>query len=71
MPTAASSLKSAALQKLIAANDLLRASREDLCNLEGPGYCESYETTLAIADTIEREILKLRHLAPPTGVFLI
>ena len=67
-PTA---LKSSALRKLAEAHSLILSAREDLCNLEGQGYCQSYETTLATADQVEREAIKLKRLSPPTGVFKI
>jgi hypothetical protein len=51
-------LKSAALTKINAARALLDAARQDMCNLEGRGYCDHYER-------------KFRELAPPTGMFRI
>jgi hypothetical protein len=67
----AAALKESALRKLSEARSFILSAREDLCNLEGPGYCQSYETSLATADRVEREISNLRRLAPPTGLFVI
>jgi hypothetical protein len=67
----ATALKASAIAKLQQAAALIAAAREDLCNLEGHGYCRIYERTLKHANAVATEATNLRHLAPPTGLFVI
>jgi hypothetical protein len=67
----AADLKSAALIKLQQAAGLIISARDDLCNLEGHGYCRIYERTLKHAIAVSTEATNLRHLAPPTGLFTV
>jgi hypothetical protein len=62
-------LKSAAIQKLERARALIDAAREDMCNLEGRGYCDNYEEAGDLSERMEKLTSNYSRLAPPTGVF--
>ena len=65
----ATQLKDSALAKLNQAQSLMNSAREDLCNLEGNGYCAQYEALYPLCEKVEKITHKIRHLTPPTGVF--
>ena len=69
-PTA-EQLKASALHNLKAAAQLIASARQDLCNLEGHGYCRVYERCLKHLNAVANEATNLSYLAPPTGVFKI
>lgn len=71
MNTQGQNLKSSALHKIEQARTLLNSAREDLCNLEGPGYCTQYEKAGKLDDQLSQLTSKLRSMPPPTGVFTI
>lgn len=68
-PEHGAALKASAITKLNQAAELIRAAREDLCNLEGHGYCRIYERCVTHAHAVSTEATNLRYLAPPTGVY--
>jgi hypothetical protein len=70
-PEQGAALRAAALTKMRQAAALLTSAREDLCNLEGHGYCRIYERTLKHLTAVSTEATNLSYLAPPTGVFRI
>lgn len=70
-PDQAAALKKMALTKLHTAVEVLSSARKTLCNLEGEGYCEAYESILPIMDDLIAKRKRLLDLQPPTGVFII
>jgi hypothetical protein len=62
-------LKDSALAKLEQARSLISSAREDICNLEGNGYCAQYEALNPLCEKVGYVTAKLRNLKPPTGVF--
>lgn len=64
-------LKDSALRKIRQARSLIDSARSDLCNLEGPGYCQHYEKLQKHEDNLAEFEASLRRLALPTGVFSI
>ena len=62
-------LKASALAKLEQARSLISSAREDICNLEGNGYCAQYEALNPLCEKVGNVLAKLRNLKPPTGVF--
>jgi hypothetical protein len=62
-------LKTSALQKIDQARALMNSAGEDLCNLEGPGYCKRYEQVGDLYGRLGVVASYLRQLPPPTGVW--
>lgn len=62
-------LKDSALAKLERARTLINSAREDLCNLEGAGYCAQYEALYPLSEKVGQITGKIRNLKPATGVF--
>ena len=62
-------LRRTALQKIEQARTLLDSARSDLCNLEGPGYCEKWEALYPHYEKLGQYATALRRMPPPTGVF--
>lgn len=70
-PEQAAALKKLALTRLQIAVEFLGSAREALCNLEGEGYCETYESISPVMDDLTAKRKRLLNLQPPTGVFII
>lgn len=64
-------LRSSAIRKLNQAQALLNSARKDLCNLEGPGYCDQYEKLGETECELDQFTSKLCSMPLPTGVFKI
>lgn len=67
--TEGATLKAAAIAKLNQARRLIDSACEDMCNLEGNGYCDHYERARKLSQSVEALTARYQRLAPPTGLF--
>ena len=68
---AAAALRASATKKLAEAQALIDSAADDLCNLEGRGYCDAYEKTRRLQHEVSIHSFYIRRLLPPTNLFVV